>query len=610
MREFVSELVNAFVKMMADKHMPKIPALSLLVIALLTAFPAHAQIDPAGEWSPRYHEDQPERRPGPEIGDYLGLPITNAARLRGEAWDASLLTVPEHQCKPHPSDYSPRGPAELRIVRLVDRDTQQIVAYQTHISMMGVERTIWMDGRPHPPSWAPHTWQGFSTGKWEGDMLTITTTHLKIGWIRRNGIPRSDRATVVEHWIRHENYLTWVVIVTDPVYLTEPFIRTTDFVADPDQQIAPYPCESVVEIQRPRGAVPHHLPGTNTFITEFADKHNIPREAARGGAETMYPEYRETMKGHAVTSGARSLKQPDPGPSAPPDGEIHVLDVQGGVHMLAGAGGNIAIQSGPNGVLLVDAGLEPFAGKVFAAIGKVAPGQPLRYILNTSARPDHAGGNDALAKKGSTIAGGTVVADIGGSAQEGAAVVAREQVLTRLGAIQPSLPFGALPTDTYASNQKDLYFNGEAVQLIHISNAVTDGDSLVFFRRSDVLATGDIFTPYRYPIIDLERGGTVNGVIEGLNTILDITVPADKQEGGTMVIPGRGRLCDEADVLEYRDMLTVIRDRFQDMINKGMTLDQVKAAKPTQDYDPLYGSASGPWTTDMFIEAVYKSLKR
>jgi len=441
-------------------------------------------------------------------------------------------------------------------------------------------------------------------------MLTITTTHLKIGWIRRNGIPRSDRATVVEHWIRHENYLTWVVIVTDPVYLTEPFIRSTDFVADPDQQIAPYPCESVVEIQRPRGAVPHHLPGTNTFIAEFADKHNIPREAARGGAETMYPEYRETMKGKAVVSGARSLNQPDPGPSAPPDGDIHVIDVQSNVKMLVGAGGNIAIQSGPNGVLLVDSGLEPFAGNVFAAVSKTAPGQPLRYILDTNARPDHAGGNEALAKKGSTIAGGTVVADIGGSAQEGAAVVAYEQVLTRLGAIQPPLPFGALPTDTYASNQKDLYFNGEAVQLFHIANAVTDGDSMVFFRRSDVLATGDIFTPDHYPVIDLERGGSVNGVIEGLNTILDIAVPADKQEGGTMVIPGRGRLCDEADVLEYRDMLTIIRDRFQAMIDKGMTLDQVKAAQPTQDYDPLYGAASGPWTTGMFVEAVYKSLKR
>jgi glyoxylase-like metal-dependent hydrolase (beta-lactamase superfamily II) len=169
-------------------------------------------------------------------------------------------------------------------------------------------------------------------------------------------------------------------------------------------------------------------------------------------------------------------------------------------------------------------------------------------------------------------------------------------------------PFGALPTDTYVVNQKDMYFNGEAVQIFHQPAAHTDGDSMVFFRRSDVLSTGDIFTPGRYPIIDPERGGNVQGVIDGLNMILDIAVPADKQEGGTMIIPGHGRLCDEADVLEYRDMVTIIRDRIQDMINKGMTIGQVKAARPTEDYDPLYGSTTG-WTTDLFVEAVYKSLK-
>jgi glyoxylase-like metal-dependent hydrolase (beta-lactamase superfamily II) len=414
---------------------------------------------------------------------------------------------------------------------------------------------------------------------------------------------------VVEHWIRHEDYLTWVVIVTDPVYLTEPFIRTTDFVLDPDQQIAPYPCESVVEIQRPRGAVPHHLPGTNQFLNDFADKYKLPREAARGGAETMYPEYIQKMNGKPVPSAARSLNLPVTRSTAPPDGDVNVLDVAGNVRMIAGAGGNIAVQSGRNGVLLVDTGLAPNAGKVFADIQKISPGRPLRYIVNTSSLPDHVGGNEALAKKGSTIAGGTVVADIGGSAQEGAAVISHEQTMIRMSAA-PGTPFGALPTDTFAGLQKDLYFNGEAVQMFHIPAAVTDGDSLVFFRRSDVLSAGEIFTPDHYPVIDIERGGNVQGVIEGLNTIIDIAVPADKQEGGTMVIPGHGRLCDEADVLEYRDMLTVIRDRFQDMVNKGMTLEQVKAAKPTRDYDPLYGATSGPWTTDMFVEAVYKSLKR
>jgi hypothetical protein len=267
-----------------------------LVLLLAVSVPAFAQLDLSGEWAPRFHEDQPERIPGPAIGDYLGLPINDAARLRADSWDASYLTLPENQCRPHPADYSPRGPANLRIWKELDPATQQVLAFHTHISWMAPERTIWMDGRPHPPEYAPHTWQGFSTGKWEGDILTVTTTHLKEGWIRRNGVPRSDKGTLTEHFIKHDDYLTLVSIVNDPAYLTEPFIRTTDFVLDPTQQIAPYPCEPVVEIERPKGAVPHHLPGTNTFLTEFPAHYGLPAEAAKGGAETMYPEYRLKIK--------------------------------------------------------------------------------------------------------------------------------------------------------------------------------------------------------------------------------------------------------------------------------------------------------------------------
>jgi len=269
---------------------------AIAVIALMS-LPAFAQMDLSGEWGPRFHEEQPERLGGPEIGDYLGIPINDAARLRADSWDASLLTLPEHQCKPHPADYGVRGPANLRIWKEVDKDSQQLIAYHTHISWQAPERTIWMDGRPHPPEYAAHTWQGFSTGKWEGDVLTVTTTHLKAGWIRRNGIPRSDRGTLTEHWIRHGDYLTLVSIVNDPAYLTEPFIRTTNWVLDPRQQIAPYPCEAVVEVDRPKGSVPHHLPGSNAFLGEFPKRHDLPDGAARGGAETMYPEYQGKMKG-------------------------------------------------------------------------------------------------------------------------------------------------------------------------------------------------------------------------------------------------------------------------------------------------------------------------
>ncbi len=277
----------------------RIRLLAIAVLMLFGSLPAFAQMDLSGEWAPRFHEEQPERLGGPEIGDYLGIPINDAARLRADSWDASLLTLPEHQCKPHPADYGVRGPANLRIWKEVDKDSQQLVAYHTHISWQAPERTIWMDGRPHPPDYAAHTWQGFSTGKWEGDVLTVTTTHLKTGWIRRNGIPRSDRGTLTEHWIRHGDYLTLVSIVTDPAYLTEPFIRTTNWVLDPRQQIAPYPCEAVVEVDRPKGTVPHHLPGSNAFLSEFPKRHDIPEVAARGGAQTMYPEFQEKMKAGA-----------------------------------------------------------------------------------------------------------------------------------------------------------------------------------------------------------------------------------------------------------------------------------------------------------------------
>ena len=272
-----------------------------LLLAGAASVSAFAQgIDLAGEWAPVFHEDQPERGPGPDIGDYLGIPLTDAARLRADTWDASLLTLPEHQCKPHPSDYGMRGPANTRWSKEVDRDTQQTIAWHTHISWQAPERTIWMDGRPHPPEYAAHTWQGFSTGKWEGDMLTITTTHLKNGWIRRNGVPRSEKAVVTEHIFRHGDHLTWMVMISDPVYLTETFVRTTDFNLALQQNIAPYPCESVVEVDRPLGLVPHHLPGTNTFLSEFAVKQKLPMEATRGGAETMYPEYRTKLASMAA----------------------------------------------------------------------------------------------------------------------------------------------------------------------------------------------------------------------------------------------------------------------------------------------------------------------
>ncbi len=294
--------------------------------------------------------------------------------------------------------------------------------------------------------------------------------------------------------------------------------------------------------------------------------------------------------------------------------EVHILPVQGNIYMLVGAGGNITVQAGNDGVLLVDTGVAPMSEKVLAAIRSISS-RPIRYIINTHIHPDHTGGNEAIAKAGMTIAGGNVVGDIGASAGNQAQVIAFQTVLDRMSSSNgpQAFPQAAWPTETYTTPERKMFFDGEGIQIIHIPTAHTDGDSMVFFRRSDVISTGDIFVTNRYPIIDLERGGNIQGVIAGLNRIIDIAIPegiagADLQEGGTMVIPGHGRLCDVADVVFYQEMVTIIRDRIQDMINKGMTLEQVKAAKPTRDYDPRYGATSGIWTTDMFVEAVYKGL--
>jgi glyoxylase-like metal-dependent hydrolase (beta-lactamase superfamily II) len=360
-------------------------------------------------------------------------------------------------------------------------------------------------------------------------------------------------------------------------------------------------------VVRPKGVVPHYLPGANPFLGEFPQKRKIPAGTAKGGAPTTYPEYRAAMS-----------SAPAPGVNIPraaavaqqaADNDLHVLPVQGGVYMLHGPGGNSAIQVGKEGALLVDTQAPEFSSRLMAEIRKLTS-RPLRYIVNTHVHPENTGGNEALAKFGSTLTGGNVARFEAGFP---ATIVAHENVTARMSAPdggRPAAPSAAVPADTYFGESKDFFFNGEAVMIYHAPAAHTDGDSIIHFRRSDVLVTGDIFTPHQYPVIDVARGGTIVGLIAALNRILDLTVPAAKQEGGTMVIPGKGRLCDEADVVEYRDMLTIVRDRVQDMVNKGMTLEQIKAARPTQDYDPLYGVTTGPWTTDLFVEAVYRTLKQ
>jgi len=301
-------------------------------------------------------------------------------------------------------------------------------------------------------------------------------------------------------------------------------------------------------------------------------------------------------------------------PPPPPlivDG-LEILPVQGNVHVIVGAGANVSVQVGDEGAFVVDAGGSGQGQRLLTAVSRLTS-RPIRFLVNTNADGDHIAGNDAIVTsqrgtRGPRPGGG------GGGAQGqnvGVVTVAHENAFNRMSTGSqgvPPLSGDALPASTFFTPRKDLFSNGEPVQLISQPNAHTDGDILVFFRKSDVVATGDVFVTTSYPVIDTSHGGTVQGVIDALNAIIELTVPERNQMGGTRVIPGHGRICNEADVVDYRDMVTIIRDRVQEMAKKGMTAQQVKAARPSLEYDGIYGATTGNWTTDMFLETVYREV--
>ena len=290
--------------------------------------------------------------------------------------------------------------------------------------------------------------------------------------------------------------------------------------------------------------------------------------------------------------------------------DLEVLKVQPNFYMIAGAGGNIGVQLGPAGIILVDTGSAGMSDKVLAAL-KTLSDKPIRYIFDTSADADHVGGNAALSKTGVSIISGTAgnpafgedVIGNGGAAS----IFAQDNVLAHMS----DYPVAQWPTKTFTSKIYTMSLNGEGIEIVHQPAAHSDGDSFVLFRRSNVIVTGDLFDPTHFPVIESDKGGTIQGELAALNQLLERTIPPYPlpwQAERTYLIPGHGPISDHHDLLEYRDMVTIVRDIIQDMINRGMTLEQVKAANPTKGYNARYGSEKGPWTTEMFVTTVYKDL--
>jgi cyclase len=436
-----------------------------------------------------------------------------------------------------------------------------------------------------------------------------------------------------------EPYLEVTFTVIDPDYLTEPLVRSATYMRAPTLQLPPYPCQPEEYQPGEKYRVPHYLPGENPYLTESGFKYKTPQEGVRGGADTLYPEWRargvtlappatqSTIKPVYTDLSTHIAERADAlRPRPPAYDTVEAVHAAGNVYLVAGAGGNIVVSAGGDGIVMVDSGAAAASDRVLAAARQVAqtlrpaempesaspfgntwqathafPEPMIRMIINTSSNPDHVGGNANI--RMSPLFRLLGYRDPSLSLQ----VFAHAAVQRRM--VESKAPSLLVPTDTYLSDTYTLYrfFNNQAVQIFHMPRAITDGDSVVWFRRSDAIAAGDVYNSDIYPPIDVDKGGSINGEIDALNKLTGMSVTEFMSQGGTMIVPGHGWISDAADVAYYRDMLMVVRDRIQAMVDKGMTLAQVNAARPTMDYDPEYGREPG--ATARFVEAVYRSLK-
>ena len=624
-----------------------------VAFGLVLAVPGSTQVmvgrdatppDLMGEWAIRDDED-----PGqPTLGNYLGVPFNEAGRMRADTSAESIWGTAEYRCRPHSAPHSWRGVGGARILKDLDPLTRDVTGYHFQY-WRSLDRPVYLDNRAHPPAWAPHSWAGFATAEWQGDTLVVKTTHFKDGFLLRGGPQTSDVYTMTEYLTRHDNYLTVTQIVDDPVYLDEPYVVSTTYEYEPHSAVQ---MESCVTTALGDGGgspyfVPHFLPGENTALQEWLAKENwVPVEPTRGGAVTAYPEYRiDGKNAKAPISKSAVSVQKAVAEQSPRDGEVHVLPVQGNVYMLVADGNNITVSVGKSGVLVVDAGPRHMSEKVLATITRLqrevtgasrpndcngseciglaswaspamnaiiaspAPSRPIRYVINTDASPEHVGGNEALAKAGYFARKGGTNVETGAAAT--AFVVAHENVLIRMQNAPggDALPLEAFPSDTYSWKFQKIseYVNGEGVEIFHEPKAISDGDSIVQFRRSEVISTGNIFSTVTYPRIDTQAGGTIVGVIDALNHVLDLAAAEYRSQGGTWIVPGRGRLSDVGDLASYRNMVVIIHDRIQKLKGQGKTLDQVLASGITRDFDVRYGLDES-WSPAQFTEAVYRTL--